>query len=44
MLFDQVAQQYTERLASLLFGQDLGNVTRNRIGTSGSNFAVDSRQ
>lgn len=32
MLFDQIPQQRSERLLLLLLCQDLGTVTRNRIG------------
>lgn len=44
MLFDQVPQQGPERLAFLVFRQDPGNVARDRIGSSGSHFPVDSGQ
>ena len=44
VLFDQILHQFPERLAFLLFLQDPGNVTRNRIGSSGFDFPVDSRQ
>jgi hypothetical protein len=44
MLFDQVSQQRPQGLAFLVFRQNLGNVTRNRIRPSGANFPVDSRE
>ena len=44
MLFDQIPQQCPQRLAFLVFRQDPGNVTRNRIGSSGTDFPVDSRE
>lgn len=44
MLFDQVPQQCPERLAPFVFRQDLRYVPRNRIGASGSDFSVNSRQ
>jgi hypothetical protein len=44
ILFDQISHQAPERFAPLVFRQDLRNVTRHRIGASGSNFAVDDRQ
>jgi hypothetical protein len=43
-LFDQIPQQCPERLALLVFREDPGNVTRNRLGSPGSDFPVDSRQ
>jgi len=44
MLFDQIPQQCPERLALLVFRQHPGNVTRNRIGSSGPDLPVDTRQ
>ena len=44
MLFDQIAQQRPERLALLVLRQDLCDVARNRVGSSGSDFPVDPRQ
>lgn len=44
MLLDKIPQQCPQRLALLVFRQDPGNVTRNRIGSSGPDFPVDSRQ
>ena len=43
-LFDEIPQQYPKRLAPFVFRQHTGNVARNRIGASGSHFAVDSGQ
>jgi hypothetical protein len=42
ILFDQIPQQWPERLALLMFRQDPGNVIRHRIGSSGTDFPLDS--
>ena len=42
MLFDQIAKKRPEGVALFLFRQDAGNIARNRIRSSGSNFPVDS--
>ena len=43
MLFDQVPQQFSQRLASLLLRQYPGNVTGNRTCSPGTDFPVDPR-
>ncbi len=44
MLSDQIPQQCPERLALLLFRQDLCDVARNRIRPAGTDFLVNSRE
>ena len=41
MLFDQIEKQYPEGFPLFLFRQHLGNVTRHRISSSGTDFPVD---
>jgi hypothetical protein len=42
MFLDQIAKKCPEGVASFLFRQHTGNIARNRIGSSGTNLAVDS--
>jgi hypothetical protein len=44
ILFRHIPQQCSKGLALPLLLQGAGNVARNRIGASGSNFPVDSHQ
>ena len=44
MLFDQILQQFPERLTLRLLLQNPGDVPRNGIGSSGLDFPVDPRQ
>lgn len=41
ILFGQIAQQCPQGLAFFMFRQDLGNVTRHGIRSSGTHFPVD---
>ena len=42
MLFDQIAKKRPEGVTLFLFRQDPGNIARNRIWSSGTDFPVDS--
>ena len=44
MLLDEFPQQCSKRLAPFVFLQHTRNVTRDRIGASGADFAMDSHQ
>jgi hypothetical protein len=44
MLFNQIPQQCTERLALLMFRQYPRDITRNRIRSSGADLPVDFRK
>jgi hypothetical protein len=44
ILFDQIPQQCPERLTPFVFRQYSGDITRDRIGSSGAHFPVDFYQ